>query len=153
MAEATAQTTCKTLQRVRVEDDTSIGRSYSKAGELVPGIGAQRRALRTTVWRDAYWPQNKTLESYTLAKTHLSKASKEDIMAYFENTWHLTDTLFCSFRDDSVFYSIPDKLRRPLIFYSAHPAALYVNKMHQAGLLDKINPFFEKLFETGVDEM
>ena len=83
---------------------------------------------------------------------------------------------------------MPDKLRRPLIFYFCHPAALYVNKMHQSGLIgtstlscvathcsrrfrvavgnshysqstpptlpaDHVHPFFEKLFETGVDEM
>ena len=36
-----------------------------------------------------------------------------------------------AFRADSVFYMVPDKLRRPLMFYFAHPAALYINKMHQ----------------------
>lgn len=111
---------------------------------------------------------------------------------YFENTWALTDTLFCSLRDDSLFYAIPDALRRPLIFYSAHAATLYANKMHLAGLVgalrararaaaaaradgrlprrshpgcpfsaaparrrpaDMIDPYFQKLFETGVDEM
>jgi 5-histidylcysteine sulfoxide synthase len=40
------------------------------------------------------------------------------------------------------------------IFYYGHPAALYVNKLRVAGLIDKgINPYFESLFETGVDEM
>jgi hypothetical protein len=78
------------------------------------------------------------LESYTLAKTHLSRASRTDVLEYFLNTWNLYDTLFCSLRDDSIFYSIPDKLRRPLIFYSGHTACVYVNKMHLAGLLGEL---------------
>ena len=45
-------------------------------------------------------------------------------------------------------------LRHPLIFYYAHPAVLYVNKLRVAGVLQTgINPAFESLFETGVDEM
>jgi hypothetical protein len=77
------------------------------------------------------------LESCSLAKCHLSKATREDVMEYFHNTWGITDTLFSALRDDSVFYAVPDKLRRPLCFYFVHPAALYANKMHQAGLMGK----------------
>jgi hypothetical protein len=41
-----------------------------------------------------------------------------------------------------------------MIFYYGHPAALYVNKLRVAGLLDKpVNEYFEHIFETGVDEM
>lgn len=41
-----------------------------------------------------------------------------------------------------------------MIFYYAHPAALYVNKLRVAGLLDEgVNAEFEHIFETGVDEM
>jgi 5-histidylcysteine sulfoxide synthase len=41
-----------------------------------------------------------------------------------------------------------------MIFYYGHPAALYVNKLRVAGLVKKgINPYFESVFETGVDEM
>jgi hypothetical protein len=46
------------------------------------------------------------------------------------------------------------ELRHPLIFYYGHPAALYVNKLRVAGLLkEPINPYYEVIFETGVDEM
>lgn len=45
-------------------------------------------------------------------------------------------------------------LRHPMIFYYGHPAALYVNKLRVAGLLQSaVNPYFEVIFETGVDEM
>ena len=53
----------------------------------------------------------------------------------------LTNTLFSSLRDDSVFYMVPDKLRRPLIFYFAHPAAVYMNKLVLAGLAREFRQF------------
>jgi hypothetical protein len=128
-----------------------------------------------------------------MALAHLSAATREDVLAYFRNTWALTDTLFSALASDAAFYLIADKLRRPLIFYLGHPAALYINKMHQAGLVgawqgwhagrgaperhwrfstrqgkssqtptpppsslhptDHVHPYFQQLFETGVDEM
>lgn len=79
---------------VRVEDDTSIGRSYSKRAEVVKGIGAARRALTSTTWHDAYPAEERTVtESLTLGSMHLSKCSREDVLAYFRNTWNLTTTL------------------------------------------------------------
>lgn len=153
---APAITPAAKVTAVRVEDESSIGRSYSKKAEVVKGLGAERRKLRTTTWRDAYGIGSttpSTLESFTLAKVNLATCTKEDLLAYLKNTWDLTTTLFAALADDSVLYAVPDKLRRPLIFYSAHPAALYANKMHQAGLMDHVHPYWQKLFETGVDEM
>jgi len=37
------------------------------------------------------------------------------------------DTLFTSIKEDSWTY-IPDNLRRPIIWYLGHTAALYMNK-------------------------
>jgi hypothetical protein len=37
---------------------------------------------------------------------------------------------------DSVFYKYPDVLRLPLIFYYGHTAAVFVNKLVIAGLLE-----------------
>ena len=73
---------------VRVEDDTSIGRSYSKRPQTIPGLGAERRLLRTKTFQPD--PATLAYESYTYAKCHASQASREDILAYFLNTWHLT---------------------------------------------------------------
>jgi hypothetical protein len=123
------------LVKVRVEDDTSIGRSYSKKATLERGLGARRRLLRTRSFAPYADGSPAVLESFTLAKCHLSKATREEVLEYFHNTWALTDVLFSALRDDSVFYMVPDKLRRPLIFYFGHAAALYANKMHQAGLM------------------
>lgn len=151
----------KPAPAVRIEDGASIGRSYSAlesawgahGAKSIPGLGAQRRALRTKSFTPYAEGQTPVLESATMALVNLRSASRADVLAYFRNTWQLTDTLFSALRDDSVFYMVPDKLRRPLIFYFGHPAALYINKMHQAGLVDHVHPYFQKLFETGVDEM
>jgi 5-histidylcysteine sulfoxide synthase len=53
------------------------------------------------------------------------------------------------------FYRPPyHNLRHPLIFYYAHPAVLYLNKLRVAGVLSSgLNAYFETIFETGVDEM
>ena len=85
----------------------------------------------------------------------LDNCTKGALLEYFDNTWTLTESLFTCFRSDDGFYTPPPHgLRHPLIFYYGHPAALYVNKLRVAGLLDEpVNPYFEKIFETGVDEM
>lgn len=126
-----------TLSTVRVEDEKSIGRSYSaNQNRSIPGLGAKRSALRTKSFQP-YEDGSKSpvLESCSMSKVNCSTASRSEILEYFRNTWDLTETLFTALRDDSVFYMVPDKLRRPLIFYFAHPAALYINKMHQSGLV------------------
>lgn len=120
---------------VRVEDGTSQGRSYSTGARKKKGLGAERRALRTKTFS----VEDPVVRSLPASYVHLSRASREEILEYFRNTWALNDTLFSALRDDSVFYMIPDKLRRPLIFYFAHPAALYINKMHVAGLVGELH--------------
>ena len=37
--------------------------------------------------------------------------------------------------EEKSFYMCPDRLRLPLIFYVAHPATLYINKLLLAGLI------------------
>ena len=37
--------------------------------------------------------------------------------------------------DEQYLYKCPDRLRLPLIFYLAHPATLYVNKLLLASLI------------------
>ncbi len=81
------------------------------------------------------WSRSLACHVAIVAQSNLRRATNAEVMEYFQNTWDLTDTLFSALRDDSVFYAIPDKLRRPLIFYFAHPAAVYANKMHLAGLM------------------
>lgn len=81
--------------------------------------------------------------------------SRKTIQAYFDNTWTLTEVLLAGLEGEAAFVRPPyHELRHPMIFYYGHPAALYINKLRVAGLLkDAINPYFEVIFETGVDEM
>ncbi len=38
--------------------------------------------------------------------------------------------------EEKYFYTYPNRLRLPLIFYLGHTAAFYVNKLVLAGLID-----------------
>ncbi|WAR24247.1 hypothetical protein MAR_037916 [Mya arenaria] len=71
----------------------------------------------------------------SLTPPDLSICSKSELRAYFENSYDLNESLFTSLKDESVFYRCPDRLRLPLIFYFAHTAVVYVNKLILAGLL------------------
>ena len=82
-------------------------------------------------------------------------AGRDAILSYFENTWALTETLFSALTCAEAYYRRPyHGIRHPLIFYYVHPVTFYINKLRVAGLLkEAVNPHFEVLFETGVDEM
>ncbi len=86
---------------------------------------------------------------------NLNVCTRADLQAYFDNGWMLTELLFASLLSDEAFYRPPyHNLRHPLIFYYTHPAVLYINKLHVAGLIAAtLHPYHERLFETGVDEM
>ena len=81
--------------------------------------------------------------------------TREDILAYFNNSWALTELLFQSLKNEEAFIRPPyHGLRHPLIFYYGHPAVLYINKLRVAGFQkDPINIYLEKVLEIGVDEM
>jgi 5-histidylcysteine sulfoxide synthase/putative 4-mercaptohistidine N1-methyltranferase len=81
--------------------------------------------------------------------------TRKELVDYFDNSWTLTEVLFNGLNGDNAYYKRPyHQLRHPMIFYYAHPAVFYINKLRVAGLIDEpTNPTFEKIFETGVDEM
>ncbi|XP_045158623.2 uncharacterized protein LOC123524473 [Mercenaria mercenaria] len=90
----------------------------------------------------------------SLTPPDLTCCTRAQLKEYFINSYDLNESLFTALKDDTVFYKCPDRLRLPLIFYYAHTAVVYVNKLVLAGLLkERINFEFEKIFETGVDEM
>jgi len=74
---------------------------------------------------------------------------------YFDNSWTLFEMLFAGLKGDEPFYRPPvHGLRHPQIFYYGHTPCLYINKLRVAGVLaDPVNPYFESIFEVGVDEM
>lgn len=85
----------------------------------------------------------------------LSQCSRQDVLDYFDNTWTLYEVLFSALQGEEPFYRPPyHQLRHPQIFYYGHTAAVYINKLRVAGILEApINEYFEQIFETGVDEM
>ena len=101
--------------------------------------------------QEPHWPDRR-MASMPLLDIRAGRAA---LLAYFENTWRLTETLFSALVSEEVYYVRPyHKTRHPFIFYYAHPVTFYVNKLLIAGLIKQpLNPHFEILFETGVDEM
>uniref|UniRef100_A0AAV1VGB5 Sulfatase-modifying factor enzyme domain-containing protein n=1 Tax=Peronospora matthiolae TaxID=2874970 RepID=A0AAV1VGB5_9STRA len=85
----------------------------------------------------------------------LRSCSHRDLLDYLDNTWVMTDALFATLQGERAFLTPPPhQLRHPLIFYYGHPTSFFVNKLVLAGLLpEPINPYFEHIFEVGVDEM
>ena len=91
----------------------------------------------------------------SLPLPNLATCTRQQVLDYFDNTWTLTETLFSGLQSEEAFFRPPyHQLRHPMIFYFGHPPALYVNKLRVAGLIEQpLNSYFERLFETGVDEM
>ncbi|MBD2296621.1 5-histidylcysteine sulfoxide synthase [Anabaena sphaerica FACHB-251] len=95
-------------------------------------------------------PQINKLTSSQVPK--LDDCDSKTLLNYFENSWHLEETLFKSLISEDTFYLNPDPLRNKLIFYLGHSAVFYINKLIHIGLLEnRINPQYEILFEIGVD--
>ncbi|MDP3586539.1 MAG: 5-histidylcysteine sulfoxide synthase [Sulfuricurvum sp.] len=73
---------------------------------------------------------------------------------YFHQSFDLFESLFDLLQSDEIFYRQSEPTRHPMIFYFAHTAIFYVNKLIASGAMDeRINPHFESLFAVGVDEM
>ncbi|CAB9522563.1 Hercynine oxygenase [Seminavis robusta] len=91
----------------------------------------------------------------SLPLPNLSCVTRHAAKEYFDNSWTLYETLFAGLNGEEYFYRPPvHGLRHPQIFYYGHTACLYVNKLRVSGVLDKpVNPYFESIFEVGVDEM
>ncbi len=83
---------------------------------------------------------------------NLQRCDRQDILLYFQHAWQIEDSLMKSLVNPETFYLNPDPLRNLLIFYLGHSAVFYINKLIRVGLLsDRLNPYFETLFEVGVD--
>ena len=95
-----------------------------------------------------------TADSPSLPLLNLN-AGRQAVLDYFNNTWALTELLFSSLNGDEVYFLSPyHKTRHPLVFYYAHPACFYANKLLVSGLIDEpVNQAYELLFEAGVDEL
>lgn len=83
-----------------------------------------------------------------------SAVKREELRAYFHQSYDLFESLFDLLASDEVFYRQSEPTRHPMIFYFGHTAVFYINKLVMAGVLaERINPRYESLFAVGVDEM
>jgi 5-histidylcysteine sulfoxide synthase len=83
-----------------------------------------------------------------------SQAKREELRDYFHESFDLFESLFDLLVSDEVFYRQSEPTRHPMIFYFVHTAVFYINKLVAAGVVqDRINPYYERLFAVGVDEM
>ena len=91
----------------------------------------------------------------SLEMPRLDNVTRSATQDYFDNTWTLYEMLFAGLNSEEYFYRPPPHgLRHPQIFYYGHTPCLYVNKLLVSGVLKEgVNPYFESIFEIGVDEM
>jgi 5-histidylcysteine sulfoxide synthase/putative 4-mercaptohistidine N1-methyltranferase len=81
-------------------------------------------------------------------------AKRAEIRRYYHQTSELYDRLFALIRDDASYYERHEPLRHPLIFYFAHPAVFYVNKLIAGRFIPRrLDPRLEAMMAVGVDEM
>ena len=91
----------------------------------------------------------------SLPMPRLDRVTRSATQDYFDNTWTFYEMLFAGLNSEEYFYRPPPHgLRHPQIFYYGHTPCLYVNKLLVSGVLKEgVNPYFESIYETGVDEM
>lgn len=82
----------------------------------------------------------------------LNSCDRGQILGYFEESWRKEEELFKSIKEEEIFYTNPDCLRNPLIFYLGHSAVFYINKMKMAGMIkDSLDEEYESIYAVGVD--
>ena len=81
-------------------------------------------------------------------------AKRQEIHNYFRQTSALYERLFELIKDDASFYDRHEPLRHPLIFYYAHPAVFFINKLIAGRYIsERIDSHMEAIMAVGVDEM
>nr|WP_314423807.1 5-histidylcysteine sulfoxide synthase [uncultured Erwinia sp.] len=79
---------------------------------------------------------------------------RQQLLAYFRQTWELYERLFDCLADEQAYYTKAISLRHPLIFYFGHTATFYINKLMAGRLIDaRIDDKIEAMMAIGVDEM
>ena len=79
---------------------------------------------------------------------------RQEIVAYFKNTWSTYESLFSLINQDQAYYLRPEPLRHPLVFYFGHTATFYVNKLMLGKYIkQRVNSRLEAICAVGVDEM
>jgi 5-histidylcysteine sulfoxide synthase/putative 4-mercaptohistidine N1-methyltranferase len=117
---------------------------------LAPG----RAAARFTEFEAPLAPTRTVLLTADPAATDPVAAKRAELRHYFHQTCALYERLFDLIRDDASYYERYEPLRHPLIFYFAHPAVFYVNKLTAGRYIpNRLDPVLEAMMAVGVDEM
>jgi 5-histidylcysteine sulfoxide synthase/putative 4-mercaptohistidine N1-methyltranferase len=83
-----------------------------------------------------------------------AEEKRAEILKYYQDTWELYEKLFETLKGEEPWTARPEPLRHPLIFYYAHTATFFINKLSVTKLLDKrVDPKMESMMAIGVDEM
>jgi 5-histidylcysteine sulfoxide synthase/putative 4-mercaptohistidine N1-methyltranferase len=99
-------------------------------------------------------PTRTTLLVADAAASDPVAAKRAEIRRYFHQTCEIYDRLFALIRDDASYYERHEPLRHPLIFYFAHPAVFYVNKLTAGRHIPaRLDARLEAMMAVGVDEM
>ncbi|MFM7207854.1 MAG: 5-histidylcysteine sulfoxide synthase [Planctomycetaceae bacterium] len=81
-------------------------------------------------------------------------AKRAELRRSFHQTCEIYERLFALIRDDASYYERHEPLRHPLIFYFAHPAVFYLNKLTAGRHVPaRLDPVLEAMMAVGVDEM
>lgn len=104
---------------------------------------------------------SQTLSSGLPAPTHTlllsggsAEQKRQELLAYFSQTWALYESLFDCLSDEKAYYNKAIPLRHPLVFYFGHTATFYINKLMAGGLIaERIDAGIEAMMAIGVDEM
>jgi len=79
---------------------------------------------------------------------------RAELKEYFLNTWVTYESLFSLINHDKAYYSRPEPLRHPLIFYFGHTATFFINKLILGKYItQRVNHKIEAICAVGVDEM
>ena len=81
----------------------------------------------------------------------VAEQKRAEIKAHFINTWETYERLFECLKNDDAYYLKPEPLRHPLIFYYAHTAVFFVNKLRVAKLIEhNLDDNIESMMAIGV---
>ncbi len=81
-------------------------------------------------------------------------AKRAELRRYFHQTCEIYERLFDLIKDEASYYVRHEPLRHPLIFYFAHPAVFYLNKLTAGRYIpERLDPSLESMMAVGVDEM
>ena len=81
-------------------------------------------------------------------------AKREELRRAFHQTCEIYERLFALIRDDASYFERHEPLRHPLIFYFAHPAVFYINKLTAGRYIPaRLDARLEAMMAVGVDEM